>query len=256
MDRVAGPKVYIVGVGPGSPKYLTPRAREAVRHSQIVLGWELDLAPIRSLLRGKEVYIQNVSNYKEVAVRVAEVAKREWKTVAVARIGDPCVSSGLNGLLEAFSGFDIEIIPGISSVQLAASIARINIDDSVVVSFHDYGDHEAEKNFMLEAFKAGKHLIVLTSPDLSPSGVADFLVSKGCEPTTPVVVCSNLTLEGEKIEHSTLGGIIGKSFHWLSLVTVVNPSVPTENEAYFRWKKWREVWGRDKPITNTSGATG
>ena len=246
------PKTYIVGVGLGSPKYLTDMAREAVRSSEIVLGWELDLFPIKDLLQNKEIHIQNVSNYTEVARRVAELAKKEGKTVAVARIGDPCISSGLLGLLETFSGFDVEIVPGISSTQLAASLARINIDDSVIVSFHDYGDPEMEKKFMLEAFRAGRHLIILTSPDLAPSEAANFLISEGCDPSTLVVVCSNLTLDEQKVEYSTLGGIIQRRFHWLSVVAVMNPSTPTNQEAYSTWKKWRELSGHDPPLASST----
>jgi precorrin-6B methylase 1 len=141
------------------------------------------------------------------------------------------------------------IIPGISSTQLAASLARINIDDSVIVSFHDYGDPEMEKKFMLEAFRADKHLIILTSPDLAPSEAATFLISSGCDPSIPVVVCSNLTLQEQKIERSTLQGIVPRKFDWLSLVTVLNPSTPTNEEAYSTWKRWRRLSGRDLPLS-------
>jgi cobalt-precorrin-7 (C5)-methyltransferase len=251
MGCTRRPKAYICGVGPGSREYLTDRAREAIRSSEIVLGWELGLFPIKDMLHNKEVYLQNVSNYKELAKRVAEVALRAGKTVAVARIGDPCISSGLQGLLEAFYGFDVEIIPGISSIQLAASMARIDIDDSVIVSFHDYGDHEKEKRFMIEAFRAGRHLIILTSPDLSPSDAANLLLSSGCNPLTPATVYSSLALDEERIEQSTLEGIAGRKFHWLSLVTVINPSNPTNEEAYSAWKKWHKLSDAGKLGSNS-----
>jgi len=252
MKSAPRPKVYICGVGPGSRKYLTNPVRDAIRSSELVLGWELDLFPIRDMLQNKEVYLQNVSNYTEIARKVAKIARRAGKTVAVARVGDPCISSGLQGLLETFHGFDVEIIPGISSVQLAASAARVNIDDSVIVSFHDYGDHEEEKKFMIEAFRTGRHLIILTSPDLTPSGAANLLISNGCNPLTAAIVCSNLTLDGERIERSTLGGITRKKFGWLSLVTVVNPLSPTNAEAYSSWRKWRKRSGGDKPRSSPS----
>lgn len=239
--RALKPKVYIVGVGPGSPDFLTDRARRAIESAEIVLGWELDLLPIRGLVGSKEVYVQDVHNYREVAEGVANLARRTGRVVAIPRVGDPCVSSGLLGLLEVFSCFDVEIIPGISSIQVAASIARVNIDDSAVVSFHDYGDHEAEKRFMLEAFRGGRHLIILTSPDLTVSGAAEFLISNGLEPHTSVVVCSNLSLEDEVVEHSTLESVSKRGYGWLSLLVVINPTVPTAREAYFLWENWRST---------------
>jgi cobalt-precorrin-7 (C5)-methyltransferase len=44
--------------------------------------------------------------------------------VALLRVGDPCMSSGLNELHDIFDGFDAEIVPGISSIQLAAAISK------------------------------------------------------------------------------------------------------------------------------------
>ncbi len=245
MSPPTNPKVYIVGVGPGSLRYLTEETRAAVTASEIVLGWELDLLPVKDFLPGKEVCVQNVTNYREEATRVAQLAKKTGKTVAIPRIGDPCISSGLLELLDVFSGFDVEIIPGISSVQVAAAIARINIDDSAVVSFHDYGDPEAEKKFMLDSFKARKNLVILTSPDLTPNEAAKYLISHGVDPVTPAVACSSLTLKEEEILKSNLSEISKRAFHWLSVLVIINPSSPTAQESYTAWKKWRKLSGRE-----------
>lgn len=245
MSLSTNPRAYIVGVGPGSPRYLTEEAREAIAASEMVLGWELDLLPVSELLQGKEVHVQNVTNYGELAGRVAQVAKKTGKTVAIPRIGDPCISSGLPELLEVFSGFDVQIISGISSVQVAAAIARINIDDSAVVSFHDYGDPETEKKFMLDAYKARKHLVILTSPDLTPNEAAKYLISQGADPSTTAVACSGISLKEEEILKSNLGEISRRTFHWLTVLVVVNASAPTVQESYTVWKNWRKRSGRE-----------
>ncbi len=245
MSPPTNPKAYIVGVGPGSPRYLTEETRAAVTASEIVLGWELDLLPVRDLLQGKKVYVQNVTNYREEARKVAQLAKKTGKTVAIPRIGDPCISSGLPELLDVFSGFDIQIISGISSVQIAAAISRINIDDSAVVSFHDYGDPELEKKFMLYAFKTRRHLVILTSPDLTTNEAAKYLISQGVDPFTPAVACSSLTLKEEEILKSNLSEISKRTFHWLSVLVVINPSSPSAQESYTEWKNWRKLSGHE-----------
>src|SRR5437879_3759829 len=121
-------KASLVGVGPGSPELVTPAARRAVESAGVVLGWDLDLKPVEDCLKGKKVFLQDVKNY----VRATRAAVREAKTrrasLAIPRVGDPCLSSGLKGLLRALEGFRVEIIPGISSIQLAAALARVNID--------------------------------------------------------------------------------------------------------------------------------
>ena len=214
-------KVYIVGVGPGSRKYLTAEAKRAIREASIVVGWELDLLPARSLIIDKRVYLQDVSNYIQVAEEAADEAKKRGETVAVLRIGDPCISSGLAGLLKVFHDFEVKIIPGISSIQVAVATAQINIDESVIISFHDGGDDLKEKRrFMLDAFGRNRHLIIITGPDQKPNETASYLINNGISETAPTLVCENLTLGDEKIFRGALRDVIAKQFSWLSVMIV------------------------------------
>ena len=214
-------KVYIVGVGAGSPRYLTMEAERVIREASIVVGWELDLLPARSLTTDKKVYLQDVNNYIQVAEEAADEARKRGETVAVLRIGDPCISSGLAGLLRVFHDFEVKIVPGISSVQLAAATAQINIDESVIISFHN-GEEDLEKKrrLMLDAFGRNRHLIILTGPDQKPDETASYLINNGISETTPTLVCENLTLEDEKIFRGALRDVIARQFSWLSVMVI------------------------------------
>ncbi len=214
-------RAYIVGVGPGAPEYLTREAERAIADADIVVGWEFDLLPARSLTVGKKVFLQNVKNYVQVARKAADEARQTGETVAVLRIGDPCISSGLAVLLQVFDGFEVKIVPGISSVQLAAAIARIYLDESVLISFHDGEDNLDEKrSLMLDAFRRKRHLIVITGPGHKPDQTAGYLIDNGVSEATPALVCENLTLKDEKVFRGTLRDITGRQFSWLS-VTVI-----------------------------------
>jgi len=214
-------KVYIVGVGPGSPRYLTREAERVIREANIVVGWELDLLPAKSLTTDKKVYLQDVNNYIQVAEQAADEAKKRGETVAVLRIGDPCISSGLAGLLKVFHDFEVKIVPGISSIQLAAATAQINIDESVVVSFHDGGDDLKEKRrLMLDAFGRNRHLIILTGPSQKPDETASYLINNGISETAPALVCENLTLGDEKIFRGALRDVAARQFSWLSVMVI------------------------------------
>jgi len=215
-------KVYIVGVGPGSPRYLTREVGEVIGKADIVVGWEFDLLPVRSLTLGKKVYLQDVNNYIQVAEEAADEARKTGETVAVLKIGDPCISSGLAGTLKVFHDFEVKIIPGISSIQLAASTAQINIDESVVISFHDGGgDLKEKRRFMLDAFGRNRHLIVITGPKQKPEETASYLINNGISETAPTLVCENLTLEDEKIFRGVLRDVITHHFSWLSVMVVI-----------------------------------
>jgi len=215
-------KVYIAGVGPGSPRYLTREVEEVIRKADIVVGWEFDLLPARSLTTDKKVYLQDVNNYIQVAEEAADEARKTGETVVILKIGDPCISSGLASTLKVFHDFEVKVIPGISSIQLAAATAQINIDESVIISFHDGEvDLEEKRRFMLNVFSRNRNLIVITGPKQKPEETASYLIKNGISETTPTLVCENLTLEDEKVSRGALRDFVGKQFSWLSVMVVM-----------------------------------
>jgi len=233
----------IIGVGPGHPDWVTPQALTALQAADIVVGWDLDLQPVQAWLTDKRVFRQTVKNYRRVIRQVATVARHSRQRVAVPRVGDPCVSSGLKGLLELFHDFAITVIPGISSVQMIAALARINLDETQVVTFHDYGDPVQKYEELLRAFEQGRHLVVLASPDLQPAEMARFLIRHGVPGRTSVVVGSSLTLPSERVLYSTLAGIQRREFHWLTITAIVNPTVASEAADWVTWRRWRRRTG-------------
>jgi cobalt-precorrin-7 (C5)-methyltransferase len=239
-------KASLVGVGPGSPDLVTPAARHAVESAGIVLGWDLDLRPVEDCLEGKKVFLQDVKNYVRATRAAVREAKKRKAVLAIPRVGDPCLSSGLKGLLRALKGFRVEIVPGISSIQLAAALARVNIDESVPISFHSFGDPEEKKRFMLDCFRHERHLIVLASPDLTPGPMAEWLIEKGVPPTVPTVVGSFLTLPQQKVVRTQLGRLTGRKFPWLSITVVVNPAVASLEQEHHQWRRWRRAESRKK----------
>ena len=215
-------KAYIIGVGPGASRYLTREAEEAIRESDIIVGWEFDLLPPQALIKGKQVILQDVNNYVRTAEDAAEEARKTGKTVAVLRIGDPGISGVLERLLKVFHDFDISIISGISSTQLAAAVARINLDESVLISFHENEVwDERNKTFMMDAYRQKRHLIIISGPEHKPHETAAYLIENGFSESTEAVVCENLSLKNEKVFRGTLEDISKKEFSWLSIMVVV-----------------------------------
>lgn len=239
-------RASLIGVGPGSPELVTPSARRAIQEAEIVLGWDLDLKPVEDCLKGKKVYLQDVNNYVRATRAAVHEAKKRGAVLAIPRVGEPCLSSGLKGLMCALEDFEIEIIPGISSIQLAAGLARVNIDESVPISFHTFGDPEEKKQFMLNCFERGRHLIVLASPDLTPAAMADWLMKHGVSGTIRAVVGSFLTLPQEQVLNTQLASLRNRKFPWLSITVVVNPQVASLEEEHQQWRGWRRKQSRTK----------
>jgi len=218
-------KVYIVGIGPGSPKCLTVMAIEAIKKSDVIVAWDetssYDLKTIQGLIEGKKLYLQNGENFVKVYEEVAQEYKGKNANIALIITGDPCISSGIKHLTRIFKDYEIEVVSGISSVQIAAARAKIPIEDSAIISFHHYGDVEERKQELFDLYKHGRHIIMLTG-EITPDEIAKYLISKGVDEKTQVLVCENLTLNEERIFKGTLSQIKDKSFSPLSVTVILN----------------------------------
>ena len=219
-------KVYIIGVGPGSAEWLTAAAEAAISKSDIILAWEWSLNPVKPLVTDKKVFFQDTKNYLQVEKDAAEAVKQSGQTVAVLRVGDPCVSSSLSQLLRVFDGCDIEIIPSVGSVQFAAAAAKICIDESIVISFHDHRHNlrDEKLSFLYDAYQRQKNLIVLTDETQMPPQTAAYLIGRGLSKNTPVVIGEHLSLKDEMIFHITLGEVADSSFRYDSILVVKQPA--------------------------------
>lgn len=221
-------KVYIVGIGPGSPKYLTDKAKETIEEADVVVAWDegssYELNTIKGLTQGKKLYLQNGENFVKVYEEVAKEYREKDTNIALIITGDPCISSGIKHLTRIFKEFDIEVVSGISSVQIAAALARIHLEESAVVSFHYRGEVELADKMreLLELFKLGRHIIALTG-EVTPDEIAEYLVSKDVDGETQVLICENLTLKDEKIFKGTLNQVRNRKFSPLSVSVIINP---------------------------------
>jgi len=215
-------KVYVIGVGPGDPKYLTEKAKEAISEADVVVGWDVSLQITKHLIKDKKVYLQTGENFVEVAENVAEEYRNTDGLIAYLTTGDPCVSSGIKRLREIFEGYDMEVVSGVSSIQVACGIARVSLEESVIVSFHHLGDVKERKMAMLNALEQGRNVVMLTG-EVTPSEAAEFLIDSGVSENTQAVVCENLTLKDEKVTSGTLGDVRNMQFSQLSVMVVINP---------------------------------
>ena len=139
-------KLFVVGFGPGDFKHITTRAVEALRESDLIIGYKTYVDLIQDILTEQTVVstgmTEEVSRAQE-AVKQAESGKK----VAVISSGDSGVY-GMAGLVyevliekgwtEA-TGVEVEIVPGISSINSCASLLGAPImHDSCTISLSDH----------------------------------------------------------------------------------------------------------------------
>ena len=64
-------KVFAVGVGPGSPDYVTGIIKDVVSKCDVVIGYDYTLKTIEGLLDGKQIIKVNMKNQEEAYQKVA-----------------------------------------------------------------------------------------------------------------------------------------------------------------------------------------
>jgi len=106
-------KVYAVGVGPGSPKYVTEIVKEIILNCDIVIGYKYTLKTIENLIEGKEIYEITMKDQEESYQKI--LPKLGDKTLVIPFTGDVNFSESevVDRLIEIFG--DVEIIPGCGS---------------------------------------------------------------------------------------------------------------------------------------------
>ena len=227
-------KVYAVGVGPGSPKQMTDFVKDVISQSDVVVGYKYTLKTIEKHLAGKDVREITMTNQEEVYQDVLK--KMPDKTMLVPFTGDVNFSESevVDRLIQIFH--DVEIIPGISSVQIAASKARVPLDKSKVITMHISTPIEEKKLELQKALIDGYSVILVPRPwpnqpdkHFMPSEIAKYLNSNGFDTSKiKIHVYEAVTTENEVIFEGYVDQLEGKQFSDLS-VMVFNQ---TELESY------------------------
>jgi len=213
-------KLKIVGAGPGSPEYITPIAKETVQNAEIVIGAKRAINLFQDHIKG-EAFPLTAKNLKKLLKHAVKSAKA-GKNVVLLSTGDP----GFSGLLRTFQNVagknvKVEVVPGVSSIQVCAARLRVSWDTSQLFTFHG-GATSEERKKLTETLKKGKTVFLLPDNNsFAPPDIAKFLIDQGIDRETPVGICENLTLSKERIIISTLEGILQENFDSLCVMTIV-----------------------------------
>ena len=208
-------KIYIIGIGPGSSEYLTKKAVDTVKTSDYTVGSTRAIDLFDDVNNKIAFNVKDLLDKLEKGVDLAI----EGNTVSILSTGDPGFSGVLNTVLRIaneknFPEEKIEVIPGISSLQLAAARNHIQWDNANVMTFH--GRENIENT--LKVINNGKTTIAL--PSKKVRDMAQFLLDNGVDEHREVVVCERLSYDDEKIVRSTLKDIANSEFTYMCIMVI------------------------------------
>ena len=217
-------KVFAVGVGPGSPDYITEAVRKIIIGADVVVGYEYTLKTISNLIQDKKVHTITMKDQEKTYQQIKKDLGNGVLVVPFTGDVNFSESEVVDRLIEVFG--DVEIIPGISSIQVAASKAKVPIDKSKVITMHVTTSIEEKKLELQKAIIDGFNVILVPRPwpkdperHFMPSEIAKYLRRSGFDTSKMKVhVFEALTTDGETSFEGTVEQLEGKEFSDLSVM--------------------------------------
>lgn len=207
-------KILIVGCGPGAEIYLTPAARAAALTADVfITSRRLDhLFP--------ESAAERIDSGIDVEGTLAAIAARRdaGLQVVVLSTGDPGIASLAQPVIRRFGREHCEVIPGVSSIQVA--FARLGLDwlGARIVSAH----HRNPEISAAELQDAEK-IAILGGRQEAIRWVAALLDQLPGD--RRVFVCEDLTLPGERIREIDAAGLASAEVAARAIVLIIKPEV-------------------------------
>ena len=232
-----------MGVGPGSPRYITETVREIIEGCDVVVGYRYTLKTIEHLTRGKEVHEITMNDQEKSYQKI--LLELNGKILVIPFTGDVNFSESevVDRLVEIFGG--VEIVPGISSIQVAASKAQVPLDKSKVITMHVTMSIEDKKLELQKALIDGYSVILVPRPwpkqpdkHFMPSEIAVYLKEQGFDTAKMKVhVFEAITTKGETEFVGVVEDLEGKEFS--DLTVMVFNQARLDSYMNYRWQ-WEE----------------
>ncbi|NSW82377.1 MAG: precorrin-6y C5,15-methyltransferase (decarboxylating) subunit CbiE [Syntrophothermus sp.] len=202
--------LFVIGMGPGNPDYILPVAFKTANECDVLVGARRYLI---LFAKAKEYLIELTGNLEPVLTSVNSMYK-EGKKVGFLVSGDPGIFSLLTLLKTRFPDNDIEVIPGISSVQYLFARLKRSWHDCEVVSLHGRQDVD-----LLSKVRNARLLAVLTDNSNTPSAIARSLLRAGLKDKR-ITVGSRLSWPEELIITGSPESISQSDFDGMCVVVI------------------------------------
>ena len=226
-------KLFVVGIGPGGAEYMSAQATEALKQSEIIVGYSGYIEYIKPFIEGKEVFQTGMTGEIERCKYAVSKAK-EGKIVSIISTGDAGLYGMAGPILELAPDLNVEIIPGISAAFAAASrLGAPLMHDTALISLSDrLTDYEVIKKRVGLAAE-GDFVIALYNPKSKTRSdyieEAVNIILKFRAPETPVGIVKNACRNNEKIIVTELQKINYDEIDMFSLIIIGNSNTYIQN---------------------------
>lgn len=224
-------KIYVLGIGPGNERDLTIGAKNILGQVDVVVGYKYYFQFAQPYLRTDAQCVDTGMRQEEARAREAFRLAESGLSVAVISSGD----AGIYGMAplvyemaeEIGSDIEIEVLPGISAFQTAASLLGTPIGhDFCIISLSD---------LMTPWSTIEKRIIAVAEADFvtaiyNPKSIKRYwqierlqeLFLQHRDPNTPVGIVRQAGREEQQITHTTLSEIDFETIDMFTILIIGN----------------------------------
>ncbi len=154
-------------------------------------------------------------------------SETDSRPVVLLASGDPLFFGIGRRAIAEFGQENIEILPDLSSVQLAFSRIGIPWDDALLMSLHGGPNPEKRRKLKYDLedlpllVRSHSKICMLTDREKNPTAIASFLYASNIRHKLLIYVCEKLGYPEEKITKGTAEEIAGLSFSDPNVVIVM-----------------------------------
>ncbi len=199
--------IYVVGTGPGHQDYICHKAMEALRHSDIIVGYKTYINLIKNTFQDKELISSGMMNEVARCEQVLELAEN-YKTVSLISSGDAGIYGMAGIMIEVaaanHSEVEVEVIPGISAASSAASLLGAPLmNDFVVLSLSDLLTPWEVIEKRLHAVGSGDFVVCIYNPRsktrIKQLDIATYILLQYHKPETPVGIVKHAMRDKQEV---------------------------------------------------------
>ena len=219
--------IHVIGIG---YKPLNPKERKIIYKSGVILSSERLLEVFKRYrefekVQGKVLVLNTVDETIEfMKSHTKEAGKKDIITVLAS--GDPLFFGIGRRIIDEFGGERVEIMPDLSSIQVAFARIKEPWDNAFLMSLHRGPDPQKKRNLKYgmndipDLLKAHRKLAILTDKENNPSEIAKILIRSKIPP--PIMfVCEKLSDPDERITKGVPDDISVMSFSTPNVVIIL-----------------------------------
>ena len=247
-------RIDIVGIGDDGYEGLTGQARVAIRDAHCVMGASSLLHQVRSQVQSQDssgsvrAWVEvsgGLEGLREnVQAWIDDTRQHDGGTVLLAD-GDPLFYGVTQHLLDVFGKEHFQVIPHVSSMQLAFARVKERWDDAYLVSLAN-----EPMDRVVDVIRTSQRVGLFTTEAASPSVVASVLLDRRIDYFT-AYVCENLGTPAETVTKGDLKSIANGSFSALNVMVLVRregaADLPAGSQRLRRFGNPDDVFQQSRP---------